>query len=200
MFKRFMDEIQPSPADRILDVGVTPDLQLVDSNYFEALYPYRKQVTAVSIEDVTPLVYVYPEVAFRQVQPGPLPFADDEFDVVFCSAVLEHVGNFEQQEAFLAELLRVSKKFYITTPNRWYPVDFHTILPFIHWLPKGLHRKLLKLVGHDFLAREENLNLCAASDVRRMMGDRAHFNISYQWFLGLPSNILIFGESGTADA
>jgi len=45
-----------------------------------------------------------------------IPFSDNNFDLVTCIDVLEHVENYE---IFLAELMRVSKKgVFISTPNR----------------------------------------------------------------------------------
>ena len=29
-----------------------------------------------------------------------------------------------------------NKKKFITTPNRFYPIEFHTKLPLIHWIQK----------------------------------------------------------------
>ena len=38
------------------------------------------------------------------------------------------------------------------------------MLPFIHWLPKKIHRKILKFLNYDFLHKEENLNLISTKD------------------------------------
>ena len=66
-----------------------------------------------------------------------LPFADREFDVAFSNAVVEHVGGRTDQERFVRELCRVAKRIFVTTPNRLFPVDPHTLLPVVHWLPDG---------------------------------------------------------------
>ena len=79
------------------------------------------------------------------MQPGePLPFRDGEFDVVFSNAVVEHVGSRTAQAAFVGELCRVGKSFFITTPNRWFPVEHHTGLPLLHYLPASVFRSLLR--------------------------------------------------------
>ena len=64
-----------------------------------------------------------------------MPFADGEFDIVFSNAVIEHVGGREQQRRFVEESLRVARRAFVTTPNRWFPVEVHTRLPLVHWLP-----------------------------------------------------------------
>ena len=52
-----------------------------------------------------------------------LPFADSEFDFVYCSHVLEHVDN---PEAACRELMRVAKRGYIETPTRGKDLWFDT--------------------------------------------------------------------------
>ena len=78
-----------------------------------------------------------------------LPFADGEFDLCFSNAVIEHVaGGREGQRQFVDELCRVAGRVFVTTPNRWFPIDPHTLLPFVHWLPAGPVRdRLLRLRG-----------------------------------------------------
>ncbi len=77
----------------------------------------------------------YPSARYVQGDALELPFADGEFDVVFSNAVIEHVGGREQQRRFVEEALRVARRAFITTPNRWFPVEVHTLLPLVHWLP-----------------------------------------------------------------
>ena len=106
---------------------------------------------------------------FKQGDACALPFADSSIDVVFSSAVIEHVGAYEKQKQMLAECLRVAKKgVFITTPNRFFPIEMHTLLPLIHWLPKSWHRFLLNKLGLNFYAKEENLNLLSYSDLLKL--------------------------------
>jgi hypothetical protein len=73
-----------------------------------------------------------------------LPFADGEFDLGFSNAVVEHVaGGREGQRSFVHELCRVSRRVFVTTPNRWFPLEVHTLLPFVHWLPAAARGRLL---------------------------------------------------------
>ena len=153
-YRAFMDQMAPSATMSILDVGVTPDQSAADSNFFEKWYPHPECITATSIEDASHLESLHPGLTFVQTSGDGLPFEDDHFDIAFSTAVIEHVGDRERQRQFLAELLRVSKRFFITTPNRWYPVELHTYVPFLHWLPQHRHQEALRRsgqgpVGHD---------------------------------------------------
>jgi Methyltransferase domain len=134
----------PREGERILDVGASQTDDLPGENYFLRRYPHPDQVTAVGVQDMEPLRERYPAVNFVQADGRELPFADEEFDVVHSNAVIEHVGPQEDQERFVAELVRVSKAGFVTTPNRWFPIEAHTHLPVFHWLPRPLATAVMR--------------------------------------------------------
>ncbi len=169
MYWAFLD-IGVSQGDTILDIGATSDRTYDHSNYLEAWYPAPERITAVGIDaGASFLVEEYPGVRFVAANGRLLPFADNAFDYVHSSAVLEHVGNAYFQMGFMAEARRVARKaVFLTTPNRYFPVEFHTVLPLIHWLPPKLFRRLLVTMGKEFFASEANLNLLSARQLRAM--------------------------------
>jgi SAM-dependent methyltransferase len=183
--------------DTILDIGATSDQSYDHSNYLAAWYPHKDRITAVGIDDASHLEKLYPGLTFIRANGLALPFQDKSFDYVHAAAVIEHVGNRSAQTHLIREAIRVARKCaLITTPNRWFPVEFHTVLPLIHWLPPRLFRQLLRAIGREFFAREENLNLLSASDVRRMAGDIGlEFELRGVRLLGLTSNLLLIVRS-----
>ena len=60
-----------------------------------------------------------------------------------------------------------------TGENRWFPLELHTFLPVLHWLPRRWHRRLLARLGMTFWAEEANLNLLGARDLRSLFPDGA---------------------------
>jgi hypothetical protein len=62
-----------------------------------------------------------------------LPFADRSFDLVLSNAVIEHVGQADEQALLLREHARVGRHWVATTPNRWFPVESHTRVLLRHW-------------------------------------------------------------------
>ena len=132
-------------------------------------------------------------MTFRQADRRKLPFADGSFDYVHSSAVLEHVGSFDNQVAFIAEMWRVARKgIFATTPNRWFPVEFHTVLPLVDWLPKPAFRALLRAIGKGFFADENNLNLMSAGSLARA-AERA-VRVESEALAGWPTNLLLIGR------
>jgi hypothetical protein len=195
MFEKFMAVMKPTANTRILDLGVTPERSLPESNLFEALYPYKSMLTAASIEDASFLTELYPGMRFVQVSAGRLPLADDGFDILFCSAVLEHVGDSAAQRLFVEECLRVARRFFITTPDRRFPIEMHTMLPFLHWLPQHTHQTLLRAMGKDFWARTENLNLLTPAKLRALFPQCRVLAIESHRLLGWSSNLMAYGEA-----
>jgi len=193
MYDRFLAMSAITPDETLLDVGATSAKDYDAFNYVEAWYPHKQRITAVGVDDASYLETAYPGVTFRQADGRNLPFADQSFDVVHSSAVLEHVGSTAHQTQFVAELLRVAKRgVFLTTPNRWHPVEFHTILPLIHWLPRPVFRRILRGTRYDFYASEENLHLLGKSDLRALIPDGYAFHISYARLMGLPTNLLVW--------
>lgn len=125
-----------------------------------------------------------------------LPFKDGEFDLVFCSAVVEHVGTRAAQEHFVSEILRVGKRAFITTPNRWYPVEFHTMTPGLHWLPASIYRPLYRKLGFEFFSQEENLNLLSRDELWALVAtaQRPRCRLGRHRFLGWTSNYFLIAD------
>ncbi|WP_445246725.1 class I SAM-dependent methyltransferase [Microcoleus sp. OTE_8_concoct_300] len=191
MFDLFMGLANPSADTMVLDVGVTSDRRQ-DCNFFEKLYPHKDKITAVGMEDAAFLEEEYPGLKYVRCDGLSLPFPDKSLDLVVSFAVIEHVGSRTQQKAFVMELCRVGKTCCITTPNRWYPVEFHSAVPLIHWLPPSWFRALLKLLGKHFFAKEENLNLLSEKEVLKMLPADAEVSTRHFRLLGLISNLLFY--------
>jgi len=195
IFSMFMGEFSPTEADEVLDLGVTSDQSYKSSNYFEALYPYKNRITAAGIDDASFLENIYSGLRFQFADALNLPFSDNEFDYVHSSAVIEHVGSYANQQRMVTECLRVARKgVCLTTPNRWFPIELHTQLPLIHWLPKSWFRTILKGIGHHELAMESNLNLVTEGELRKIAA--LHLDWAFHFgsarLLGLKTNIVIF--------
>ena len=157
----FLDEMRPTGETTVLDVGAD-ELAFGEGdgcgtlNFFEELYPWPDRITALGLHDGAGFRERYPAVRYVQGDACALPFGDGEFEVVFSNAVIEHVGGRERQRRLVLEALRVGRRVFLTTPNRRFPVEVHTRLPFVHWLPDAVAHRAYDLVGKGF-AKELDL-------------------------------------------
>ncbi len=149
----FLELMRPTAESRVVDVGVSDSGfgggsgAEATHNFFEALYPWPARITAVSTQYLDRFQEAFPEVRCVRADGRELPFADDEFDIGFSNAVVEHVGGEDDQRRFVAELCRVARRVFVTTPNRWFPVEVHTLLPVVHWLPRRQRDPVYRLLG-----------------------------------------------------
>jgi len=197
IFQTFLKMSGVQEQDTILDVGATSDQALSHSNYLEAWYPHKSRITALGIDDASFLEERYPGVRFVRTDGNSLPFPDRAFDYAHSSAVLEHVGSRENQKRFLQEAWRVARKgVFLTTPYRFFPVELHTALPLLHWLPARWYRYFLGKTKLRFFSLEENLNLLSIRELKGMatqagMDDPAVKGVSLG---GWTCNLILFAR------
>jgi len=124
---RFFALTRLQPGARVLDVGCG-ELGL------RALEP-GLDVTGVDLAERPH----YPGPFVRADAADGLPFATDEFDLVYCSSVIEHVPP-ARRAAFAAEIRRVGRGWFVQTPARSFPLEPHSLLPGAHWIPARARR------------------------------------------------------------
>ncbi len=100
----------------------------------------------------------------RLTEDDVLPFSDNQFDIVFCNSVIEHVTlpkkdiwshmnseeftklSYKRQKKFADEIRRVCKGYFVQTPNKYFIIESHTWLPgFIVFFPRKILIKVIKL-------------------------------------------------------
>lgn len=102
---------------------------------------------------------------------GNFPFEDKFFDIVYCSSVIEHVTvpkekvwtlksgkefrrkATERQKEFANEIIRLGKGYFVQTPYRYYPIESHSWLPIIGWLPRRAIIALLAITNRFWVKR-----------------------------------------------
>jgi hypothetical protein len=93
MYKILSANVDLEHLVSIIDVGVTADRSLSNSNFFENLYPNPERITAFSDQAANWMEDEYKGLKFRQGTALEMPFEDNTFELVFSSAVIEHVGS-----------------------------------------------------------------------------------------------------------
>jgi SAM-dependent methyltransferase len=159
----FMETMRPGPETRVVDVGVgdtgfgTEPGLAASHNFFEALYPWPERITAVSDVPLPHFARAFPQVERVVADGTDLPFEDDAFDIAFSNAVIEHVGGREEQRRFVEELCRVAARVFVSTPNRWFPLEAHTLVPLVHWLPRTATDRAMRALRRENWTRIELL-------------------------------------------
>jgi len=158
----FLEELRPIADTTVLDVGAD-ELGFGEGdgcatmNFFEELYPWPERITALGLHDGAGFRATYPHIPYVQGDACALPFEDGAFDIVFSNAVIEHVGGRDRQRQLVSEAIRVGRRVFITTPNRRFPVEVHTRLPLVHWLPDALSHRAYDLTGREIGAEVDLL-------------------------------------------
>jgi hypothetical protein len=132
---RMIDEAHARHGEvRIIDIGGTETYWRIVSTDF--LASRMVQITVVNLPGEP-----------RPADHGPFRFlgadgcrldaiADKAFHIAHSNSVLEHVGDWSRMQAFASEVARVAERFFVQTPNYWFPVEPHCMVPFFHWLPR----------------------------------------------------------------
>ncbi|MBN1950898.1 MAG: methyltransferase domain-containing protein [Bacteroidales bacterium] len=169
-WKTFLEVVRPEENTTILDVGFNDTVVFENDNFLERNYQYRKNITALGIEEPVNFNKQYPEIKAVTYDGKIFPFADKEFDIVWSNAVLEHVGDFDRQLLFLKEIKRTGKRAFISTPNRLFPFEVHTLVLFLHWLPRKIFHKYLLWIGKEW-ATGDYMYLLSRSDIKKLLRD-----------------------------
>jgi hypothetical protein len=122
----------------VLDVGGTPmNWNLIGS---------KSRITLLNIRDPSPsdTADAPSNLRFVRGDGTHLQYPDKSFDLAFSNSVIEHVGTWENQKRFAAEISRVAENLWVQTPSRWFFIETHLITPFVHYLPKSWQRKLIR--------------------------------------------------------
>ena len=185
-------------TDKLLDIGTSP-VNNKYQNYLIHKYPYKKKITCASDLQLKEIKKKYPEIKTLQCDGRKIPLKNKSFDIVMSNATIEHVGNYNNQKKFVKEAMRLSKRLvFIATPNRYFPIDFHTLIPLIHWLPKKIHRFILKKIGLDFFSKEKNLNLLSDNELKKICSSLQikNYEINKIRVLGFCTNLVLSIKKG----
>ena len=180
----------------ILDIGTTSDDKKIFSNFIIKNINKAKIFKSISDQKITSNFFrkkLQKSITKKFTRKEIYKFSSD---LVISNATIEHVGSRKKQRKMINNVINLTKKkFIIITPNRLHPIEFHTLLPLIHLLPKNFYKIILKLIGMKFYANEKNLNLLSKNDLINLLDKKnVTFKIKYIKFLFFKSNLILIGK------
>lgn len=187
---RFVRAFGVTDKARILDLGGGP--------FNWSLIPQFPSVTMLNIRnDLATLTPTRTGQRMVYYDGGRAPFPDASFDICYSNSVIEHVGDEQAIEEFASEVRRLAPRYYVQTPNRWFPIEPHFICLFIHWLPVAIQRRLIRwlsvwgLVTRPTQARiDEMLNEIRLLSFREMQALFPDAEVVPERFLGFTKSII----------
>jgi 2-polyprenyl-3-methyl-5-hydroxy-6-metoxy-1,4-benzoquinol methylase len=166
-YELFVETCRVTPGETILDVGAGGGAAL---ERFNTTNP----IVAVDLapRDVAGSYLDSPNVTFAVADGTSLPYADHQFPIVFSNSVIEHIPK-ELQAAFAAEIRRVGRRYFVQTPNRYFPIEPHYQFPLFQFLPKSAQKWLNAHVtlGWREKGHWEDVNLLSADELSRLFPD-----------------------------
>lgn len=126
-------------------------------------------------------------------------FKDVEFDIAFSNSVIEHINSFDQQGKMARELRRVAKGYFLQTPNYWFPIEPHFLMPGFQFLPLKVKAFLVRHFNLGWYKKESDYNKSfeVASCIRllKLKEIKELFpgaTIRREKFLGLTKSFMVF--------
>jgi methyltransferase family protein len=192
LFRTLLSRLTPPVS--ILDVGGTPRFWELRGDDL----PNEPRIVVINLEEFH---CEDPRVTARvgnALDMSDLP--DQSFDVVFSNSVIEHVETLENQYRMAAEIRRVGQRYFVQTPNKFFPLEPHFLFPGYQFLPISARVAMLRRMPLGWYPRTPDA-ADAERKVRRirLMTEKelriafpgAH--IYHERFYGLTKSIIAYG-------
>jgi SAM-dependent methyltransferase len=199
----FLERLQLSATDKILDLGGGR------GGHIAAILPHRRNVT---IADADPAMLkdaaeIHGFATVCLDGSAKFPIADRQYDIVFCSSVIEHVTGPREiipsllasaqfaasaraaQANFAAEVRRISKRYFVQTPYKYFPLEPHSFLPFfVVLLPRRWQIGLLNFCGRHWIKQAQaDFRLLTIKEMRTLFPDA---EIVFERYCGFVKSIV----------
>lgn len=180
---------------KIIDIGGTAQYwNIVPKEYFDT---YKIEITLVNIPG-TPTPENHGSFTFVTGDGCNLAeFESNSFHIAHSNSVVEHVGDWDRMVAFSKEVKRVANKYFVQTPNFWFPIEPHCMTPFFHWLPKPCRVWLVThfQLGHwlKAVSVDDAVRIVDSARLLNHVMFTALFmeaNIKTEWFFGIPKSFM----------
>ncbi|HTV73145.1 MAG TPA: class I SAM-dependent methyltransferase [Candidatus Acidoferrales bacterium] len=126
-------------------------------------------------------------------------FGSGSIDVVYSNSVIEHVGTFADQRRMAEEVRRVGKRYFVQTPNAWFPIEPHFLVPGFQFMPLELRAFLLSRARLGWIPREpdhkaareivDSIHLLTERQMRNLFPEALLYR---EKFLGMTKSVISY--------
>jgi len=192
IFKSMINEvIAEKGCCRILDVGGTPKFWQT----WGEILPKSVSITVSNLHGDFPANTG--QLTFHTADACQMPYDDNSFDLVHSNSVIEHVGAWSRQASMAREIQRVAPRYFVQTPNYWFPVEPHARTLFFHWLPEPMRASLLLKQDRGFLKKAPDIGRATELyqsaillDIRQMKFLFPRAEVRREKFYGLTKSLI----------
>ncbi|MCH8904285.1 MAG: methyltransferase domain-containing protein [Bacteroidetes bacterium] len=153
----------------------------------------NEEIGNVTISDISESDLSYAEQKFGYKtslldEGKKLPFSDNEFDIIFCNSVIEHVTlpkkdiwsfkstkafkelSLKRQGEFANEIRRIGKSYFVQTPYKYFIIESHSWLPgIIAILPRNIQISLIRFFNKFWMKKTSpDWNLLTFKDMQQL--------------------------------
>ncbi len=184
--------IQLDNKHKILDFGGN------DGSYMDYLIPTGNNEIYIADILEKPLKIAETKYGYKTIlldESGQIPFENNFFDIVFCNSVIEHVTvnkdemnsiktnkefknkSIRRQRILADEIRRVSRRYFVQTPNKHFIIDSHTWFPaFYNYLPRLFQIRLISVLNKYWIKKSSaDVNLLTTADMKELFPDAEIF-------------------------
>jgi hypothetical protein len=172
----------PKPGETILDIGCGP----------QGLAGFEPDADITGLDAAE-----RPDYSGRRFVRGDaraLPFEDGSFAIAYSNSLIEHLHPGDRPR-FAEEVSRVAERYWVQTPNRFFPIEPHVLLPGFQFLPEAARKRFWGLgrPSGDY----EAIELLGALELRDLFPDAV---ILRERFAGLTKSLIAVGPRKLIDA
>ncbi len=182
-------------AVEIVDIGgMDTYWKIVPTDFFDR---YQVRVTVVNVpssgmpDDYGPFTFVQGDATDLAI------FPDRHFHIAHSNSVIEHVGDWSRMALYAQELSRIAPRYYVQTPNYWFPMEPHCMTPFFQMLPKPVRVWLVLHFQLGHWPKAANVDAAVRQVERARLLDKRMFQalfpdavIHTERLLGLPKSFV----------
>ncbi len=162
---------------KVLDIGGTQEywemMEYTDPNLIE--------VILINIQDIKTTLPNFISVKMNALDLNIFKF---DCDIIFSHSLIEHIDH----EKFAYIIKTFNKPYFIQTPNKYFPMEPHFLIPLFQFMPLWLKYWLVKRYRKELELEIKDINLLSKSELKKLFPNT---EIHGEKILGMPQSFIV---------